>query len=558
MIFYSKHWCGFPLLCRIYGSPMPRAFPFACFSGFITYFIEEYAGDETRLWFDHPYPYSIFAFILGFVLIFRTNFGYQRYWEGRTRIQDMASKWVDALYEVIVFDEQSVDEKAKNGAWVGTNAEGKATAGCDVCQQMTDAANKLRPNKCAQCGATRIESGAQFRVYFIHLMSLMHALALQSLRGDVVRYQDFENDPKFDSLRENLYDEAGRQFFSPTGRERSRDSYFEMNNVQADPLGSIVASEGERTFSLKEIRLGLGLGSARNVQESVERVRAKVNMRESVQEMAFGDGVQRPDHTIGSPTTNTSTSGLFAHASEKWTCLHKLRGIFVLAPEDERTNLFNASKPLPVVGQISEEEIAALETTSQRTHMAFGWVLRAIGRRSQQKGINAAAPVFSRVYQVLSDGMLGYNNAVKLHDTPFPFPYSQLIFFNLLLLSITVPWLISAKIGDYKGEYPEWGGTVVAVGMSFIIVLMYYTLNEVARDLEDPFNFDPNELPLVVMQVQFNAKIQALVSEDSYLVEKGVLHDTKLYATGRQPEAQTDQILELAKSLLISTDPQQM
>ena len=354
---------------------MPRAFPFACFSGIITYFIEEYAGDETRLWFDHPYPYSIFAFILGFVLIFRTNFGYQRYWEGRTRIQDMASKWVDALYEVIVFDEQSVDEKAKNGAWVGTNAEGKATAGCDVCQQMTEVANKLRPNKCAQCNATRIESGAQFRVYFIHLMSLMHALALQSLRGDDVRGQDFdENDPKFDSLRENLYDEAGRQFFSPTGRERSRKSYIEMNNVQSDPLGSIVASEGDRTFSLKEMRFGLGLG-ARDVQESVERVRAKVNIRESVQEMAFGDGVQRPDHTIGSPTTNTSTSGLFAHASEKWTCLHKLKGIFVLAPENERTNLyvprnpiavyserlpacsrFNASKPLPVVGQISEEE----------------------------------------------------------------------------------------------------------------------------------------------------------------------------------------------------------
>ena len=57
---------------------------------------------------------------------------------------------------------------------------------------------------------------------------------------------------------------------------------------------------------------------------------------------------------------------------------------------------------------------------------------------------------------------------------------------------------------------------MVAVGTSFIIVLMYYTLNEVeslqlplavdcdgaeqvARDLEDPFNFDPNELPLVVM-----------------------------------------------------------
>jgi predicted membrane chloride channel (bestrophin family) len=179
--------------------------------------------------------------------------------------------------------------------------------------------------------------------------------------------------------------------------------------------------------------------------------------------------------------------------------------------------------------------------------MVFGWVLRSIGRRSQQKGINAAAPVFSRVYQVLSDGMLGYSNAHKLYDTPFPFPYSQLIFFNLILLSITVPWLISAKTGDYKGEYPDWGGKGVCVIGSFMVVLMYFTLNEVARDLEDPFAFDPNELPLVIMQRDFNAKIQALVSEDSYKVEAGVLdtnHTNMLkYVSGRQPEALAQQMM---------------
>ena len=27
---------------------------------------------------EHPYPYQIFAFVLGFSLVFRTNFAYQR------------------------------------------------------------------------------------------------------------------------------------------------------------------------------------------------------------------------------------------------------------------------------------------------------------------------------------------------------------------------------------------------------------------------------------------------------------------------------------------------
>ena len=95
MIIYSKHLWGFPLLCRAYGSTLPRAFPFAVFSSVLTWIVEEYANDQTRLWLDHPYPYQMYAWVVGFVLIFRSNFGYQRYWEGRTRIQDMSSKWID-------------------------------------------------------------------------------------------------------------------------------------------------------------------------------------------------------------------------------------------------------------------------------------------------------------------------------------------------------------------------------------------------------------------------------------------------------------------------------
>lgn len=42
---------------------------------------------EARDWFGHPYPYQTFAFIVGFIIVFRSNFGYGRYWEGRTNLQ---------------------------------------------------------------------------------------------------------------------------------------------------------------------------------------------------------------------------------------------------------------------------------------------------------------------------------------------------------------------------------------------------------------------------------------------------------------------------------------
>lgn len=44
-------------------------------------------SSEAREWFGHPYPYQTFAFIVGFILVFRSNFGYGRYWEGRTNLQ---------------------------------------------------------------------------------------------------------------------------------------------------------------------------------------------------------------------------------------------------------------------------------------------------------------------------------------------------------------------------------------------------------------------------------------------------------------------------------------
>jgi hypothetical protein len=69
--------------------------------------------------------------------------------------------------------------------------------------------------------------------------------------------------------------------------------------------------------------------------------------------------------------------------------------------------------------------------------------------------------------------------------------------------SLTVPFLVSAKIGDKAGVEADWGGEVgVALGCrlhfaecctllqvicvmaSFCIVLMYFTLNEVTNRSE--------------------------------------------------------------------------
>lgn len=61
----------------------------------------------------------------------------------------------------------------------------------------------------------------------------------------------------------------------------------------------------------------------------------------------------------------------------------------------------------------------------------------------------------------------------------------------LLLYAITAPLVVVAFVDSM------WMGIVV----NFICIQSYWCLNEVARDLEDPFVYDPNDLPLSRYQV---------------------------------------------------------
>ena len=43
--------------------------------------------------FEHPYPFQVFAYIVAFALVFRTNTAHNRYWEMRSDFAQMTSKW---------------------------------------------------------------------------------------------------------------------------------------------------------------------------------------------------------------------------------------------------------------------------------------------------------------------------------------------------------------------------------------------------------------------------------------------------------------------------------
>ena len=66
-----------------------------------------------------------------------------------------------------------------------------------------------------------------------------------------------------------------------------------------------------------------------------------------------------------------------------------------------------------------------------------------------------------------------------------------MVLIMLILYALILPVLVVAFVNR------TWIGLVI----NFLSVQSYWSLNEVARDLEDPFVYDPNDLPLARYQV---------------------------------------------------------
>jgi predicted membrane chloride channel (bestrophin family) len=97
------------------------------------------------------------------------------------------------------------------------------------------------------------------------------------------------------------------------------------------------------------------------------------------------------------------------------------------------------------------------------------------------------SPIQSRIYQQLSEGMLGYNQCRKLADIPFPFPYAQLL--TLVLVSFV------GFIPFYVALFTE--NVVLSPLIAFFLTIGYWGLNETAKELENPFGQDINDIELV-------------------------------------------------------------
>ena len=172
---------------------------------------------------------------------------------------------------------------------------------------------------------------------------------------------------------------------------------------------------------------------------------------------------------------------------------------------EERTR-YNALRPLPVIGGVSDKEIRYLQMARgpyAKTQLCWQWLSEFIIREHLAGSLGkVGAPIISRVVQFLSDGMTGYNQSRKIMFIPFPFVHGQLSVFFVVTMIFLVPLLMD--------QYTDsiWFGVL----LTFLSVSCLSGIHEVARELENPFRNIPNELPVVTLMAEFNEALVTMYS----------------------------------------------
>lgn len=129
------------------------------------------------------------------------------------------------------------------------------------------------------------------------------------------------------------------------------------------------------------------------------------------------------------------------------------------------------------------------------------WIQKLIVMKMEDGVLPIPPPVISRVFQELSNGIVDLNNAQKLTDILFPFPYAQMVTTMLLIATVFTPVIAGTVISN----------TMWAACLTFVWVFSFWSINYIAAEIELPFGDDANDLPVAELQRHMNKSLMLLL-----------------------------------------------
>jgi predicted membrane chloride channel (bestrophin family) len=475
MIPYDKNFLGLNLIFRVHGSPIYRAAIPGIISTLIFLCIEIYISvqDEDKV-LSHPYGVGVLISSVSFLIVFRANYGYQRYWNACGDVHQMMSKWLDAITHTGVYHMQQEHH------------------------------NHIKPPS-----------------YFEN-----HDLNRLGLKRDRERERDVSNlgrkgkreravEKSINSVRKSLYNKDEQ--LSTT--DVAYDTTHLMDEGRKDGGWGLMFEDEKSTFySVDKPNTwnddeGRGFASTAGGRTPSLFLQELVHLASLCNAVAFStlrndvEGAESPLdlYTPGSPWPNVD-SDREKDKSALELASDTMQYLFGFDKSPAARTEHNASRPLHVLGGVSDNEIAFLQKArgpSAKVTLAWHWLSEFIIREHLAGSLGKVGPpIISRIFQFLSDGMIFYNHARKTMFIPFPFPHAQISAFFVFTIMFAVPLLMD--------EYSN--NIYLGALLTFLTVTCLAGLHEVARELENPFRNVPNEIPLCTLQAMFNESLITLFS----------------------------------------------
>jgi len=469
MIVYSKGAFGFNLLFRFRGSAVFRGMIPGLVSVLVFVAIQAQYGERTpEELTKHPYAFGVLVSSVSFLIVFRANHGYSRYWEACGAIQKMMSKWMDATTHMASYHLQC-----------DHYMHIKPPSFYDFPELNSEfyTMDRTRGQKKVMRSLNRVGKGKNYieTSCTAEESSYDRDINMEFSNGEPVPLVGFA---RLDGGWNGLFDNKSSTFYK-------KDKAW---NSDGEGFASKVGGRTPALFlqELAHLCSLLNAVALSTLRCDIEDAEAPLDTYQPASPWPEADPVMIPEK----------------YNKFQWSTILKYMTGNDRSPENR--TLYNASRPLSVIGGVSDAEIRFLQTARgpyAKTQLCWQWLSEFIIREHLAGSTGkVGAPIISRVAQFLSDGMLGYNHARKIMYIPFPFPHAQMSAFYIIFMILVIPLLMDELTTSY------W----LAVLLTFFTTTCLAGLHEVARELENPFRNDPNDLPINTFQAFFNEALYTM------------------------------------------------
>jgi predicted membrane chloride channel (bestrophin family) len=515
MIPYYKSFLGLNLIFRLNGSPIYRAAVPGIISSIFFCLIRQYINDHGSIsskYVGHPYGLGVLISSVSFLIIFRLNNAYQRYWGACGDVYQMMSKWLDAVTHTATYHLQQdhynhikppsyYDHHDLNMYGFRRDREREK----DFARVREPERKEFRISRTVSRSIEQIsESKANYKSW---------TSSLRNLSSDDESISDQVNSSRRNSSSQTVNIDPHL--------EAIRDPFYLLDEGKKDGGWGDLFDDGKSTFYDRkepaswDMKLDMGFASEVGGRTHVLFLQELIHLASLCNAVAFSTlrcdiegspaplGLYKP----GSSWPEVDPDNIkYDNDNILSSFVRSLNYLTGMDKSDKERTKQNAKRPIPVIGGISDNEIAFLQRArgaSAKVNLVWNWLSEFIIREHLAGSLGAVGPpIISRIFQFLSDGMIYYNHCRKTSFIPFPYPHAQISAFFVFFTMFAVPLLMD--------EYAE--DTYLGALLTFLTVVCLAGAHEVARELENPFRNLPNEIPLITLQAQFNEALITLYS----------------------------------------------